>query len=240
VAAVRDALGGGSLVVQSNLGYSPTGELFNLRAEDVAVAMAVSLGADKLIFLTDPVDNLPSEVTLAEVRELLQAPDLTDEFRMHLRSAAEACERGVSRVHIVDREADGSLLVELFTRDGCGTLVSAEPYERIRLATLDDIGGIVSLIEPLEISGVLVRRSREQLELEIDRFMVIERDGDIIGCAALYPYPLARTGELACLVIHPDYRNGGRAGRLLTHIEAWARKLDLTSIFVLSTQTTLV
>jgi len=238
VAAVREALSGGSVVVQSNLGYSPTGELFNLRAEDVAVAMAVSLGADKLIFLTDPVDNLPSEVTLADVRKLLQAPDLTDEFRMHLRSAAEACERGISRVHIVDRETDGSLLVELFTRDGCGTLVSAEPYERIRLATLDDIGGIVSLIEPLEISGVLVRRSREQLELEIDRFMVIERDGDIIGCAALYPYPLARTGELACLVIHPDYRHGGRAGRLLTHMEAWARKLDLTSIFVLSTQTT--
>jgi len=238
VAGVRDALDGGSVVVQSNLGYSPTGELFNLRAEDVAVAMAVSLSADKLIFLTDPVDDLPGEVTLADVRELLQAPGLTDEFRMHLCSAAEACERGVSRVHLVDRETDGGLLVELFTRDGCGTLVSAEPYERIRLATLDDIGGIVSLIEPLEISGVLVRRSREQLELEIDRFMVIERDGDIIGCAALYPYPQARTGELACLVIHPDYRDGGRAGRLLTHMEAWARKLDLTSIFVLSTQTT--
>ncbi|MFW6342579.1 MAG: amino-acid N-acetyltransferase, partial [Halothiobacillaceae bacterium] len=132
----------------------------------------------------------------------------------------------------------GALLAELFTRDGCGTLITAEAYERTRPATLDDIGGIVALIEPLEQAGVLVRRSREQLELEIDRFTVIERDGDVIGCAALYPDIEARTGELACLVIHPDYRGEGRAGRLLAFMEQQARKQNLASIFVLSTQTT--
>lgn len=239
VEGIRDALGDGSIVVQSNLGFSPTGELFNLRAEDIAEAVAESLGADKLIFLTDPVDDLPSVMSLVDVRLLLDRADtvLSDEFRLHLESAIHACSRGVDRVHLVDRDVDGSLLVELFTRDGSGTLISAEPFEKIRPASLDDIGGIVALIEPLEQAGVLVRRSREQLELEVERFVVIERDGDVIGCAALYPYPESSTAELAALVVHPAYQRGGRAGRLLAFLESRARSLGLRSVFLLSTQT---
>lgn len=239
VDGIRDALGDGSIVVQSNLGFSPTGELFNLRAEEVAESLAVSLGADKLIFLTDPVDDLPSVMGLTDVQQLLSRPQstLSDEFRLHLESATRACSRGVDRVHLVDREDDGALLVELFTRDGCGTLISAEPFEWIRAASLDDIGGIVALIEPLEQTGVLVRRSREQLELELDRFVVIERDGDIIGCAALYPYPESQSAELAALVIHPAYQRGGRAGRILNFLELRARSMGLKSVFLLSTQT---
>jgi amino-acid N-acetyltransferase len=239
VDGIRDALGDGSIVVQSNLGFSPTGELYNLRAEEVAESLSVSLGADKLIFLTDPVDDLPSVMGLADVHQLLSqsGSTLSDEFRLHLESAVRACSRGVDRVHLVDREDDGALLVELFTRDGCGTLISAEPFERIRAASLDDIGGIVALIEPLEQTGVLVRRSREQLELELDRFVVIERDGDIIGCAALYPYPESQSAELAALVVHPAYQRGGRAGRLLSFLELRARSMGLKSLFLLSTQT---
>lgn len=239
VAGIRDALGDGSIVVQSNLGFSPTGELYNLRAEEVAEALAVSLGADKLIFLTDPVDNLPNVMALNEVQNLLDHPvtPFSDEFRLHLESAIRACSRGVDRVHLVDRDDDGALLVELFTRDGSGTLISSEPFEKIRAASLNDIGGIVALIEPLEQTGVLVRRSREQLELELDRFVVIERDGDVIGCAALYPYPEESTAELAALVVHPAYQRGGRAGRLLGFLELRARAAQLNSLFLLSTQT---
>jgi amino-acid N-acetyltransferase len=239
VEGIRDALGDGSIVVQSNLGFYPTGELYNLRAEEVAEALAVSLGADKLIFLTDPVDNLPNVMALNEVQNLLDHPitPLSDEFRLHLESAIRACSRGVDRVHLVDRDDDGALLVELFTRDGSGTLISSEPFEKIRAASLNDIGGIVALIEPLEQTGVLVRRSREQLELELDRFVVIERDGDVIGCAALYPYPKESTAELAALVVHPAYQRGGRAGRLLSFLELRARAAQLSSLFLLSTQT---
>ncbi len=239
VEGIRDALGDGSIVVQSNLGFSPTGELYNLRAEEVAEALAVSLGADKLIFLTDPVDNLPNVMALNEVRHLLDdaVTPLSDEFRHHLESALRACSRGVDRVHLVDRDDDGALLVELFTRDGSGTLISSEPFETIRAASLNDIGGIVALIEPLEQTGVLVRRSREQLELELDRFVVIERDGDVIGCAALYPYPEESSAELAALVVHPAYQRGGRAGRLLSFLESRARAAQLSSVFLLSTQT---
>ncbi|MFW6322847.1 MAG: amino-acid N-acetyltransferase, partial [Guyparkeria sp.] len=155
VDGVRDALGDGSIVVQSNIGYSPTGELFNLRAEDVAESMAVALGADKLIFLTDPLDDLPTAMSLAEVEGLLdrEGDNLSTEFQLHLHSAVRACSKGVDRIHLVDREVDGALLVELYTRDGCGTLITSEPYERIRPATLDDIGGILALIEPMEQAG---------------------------------------------------------------------------------------
>ncbi|MDD3609631.1 MAG: amino-acid N-acetyltransferase [Halothiobacillaceae bacterium] len=237
VAGLKDAVEDGSLVVQPSLGFSPTGEIFNLRAEEVAVATAVALGADKLIFLTDPIEGLPAEMTPTDAGRMRHDVALSEEFRLHLDSAVEACARGVSRVHLVDRETPGSLLLELFTRDGSGTLITAEPYERTRTAQMEDIGGIVALITPLEEEGVLVRRSREQLELEIDRFVVIERDGDVIGCAALYPYPENAMGELACLVIHPDYQRAGRAQRLLTHMEHLARRLGLARLFVLTTQT---
>ena len=240
VDGVRDALGDGSIVVQTNIGFSPTGELFNLRSEDVAESMAVALGADKLIFLTDPLEDLPTAMSLAEVEGLLDKADdaaLSTEFRLHLESAVRACSKGVDRIHLVDREVDGALLVELYTRDGCGTLITSEPYERIRPATLDDIGGILALIEPMEQAGVLVRRSREQLELETDRFVVIDRDGDIIACAALYPFPEDGTAELAALVVHPAYQGGGRAARLLAFMESRARSLGLKSVFLLSTQT---
>ena len=237
---VRDALGDGSIVVQTNIGFSPTGELFNLRSEDVAESMAVALGADKLVFLTDPLEDLSTAMSLAEVEGLLEKADeaaLSTEFRLHLESAVRACSKGVDRIHLVDREVDGALLVELYTRDGCGTLITAEAYERIRPATLDDIGGILALIEPMEQAGVLVRRSREQLELETDRFVVIDRDGDIIACAALYPFPEDRAAEIAALVVHPAYQDGGRAARLLAFLESRARSLGLKSIFLLSTQT---
>lgn len=240
VDGVRDALGDGSIVVQTNIGFSPTGELFNLRSEDVAESMAVALGADKLVFLTDPLEDLPTAMSLAEVEGLLEKADeaaLSTEFRLHLESAVRACSKGVDRIHLVDREVDGALLVELYTRDGCGTLITSEPYERIRPATLDDIGGILALIEPMEQAGVLVRRSREQLELETDRFVVIDRDGDIIACAALYPFPDDGTAELAALVVHPAYQGGGRAARLLAFMESRARSLGLKSVFLLSTQT---
>ncbi|HHQ69518.1 MAG TPA: amino-acid N-acetyltransferase [Halothiobacillaceae bacterium] len=235
-AALHAALQHEAVVVQSTLGFSPTGEMFNLRAEEVAEAIAASVGADKLIYLTTLPEHLPSTLTLDEVDRWLPDPEQAAEFSGHLASARRAVEQGVARVHLIDRCMDGGLLIELYTRDGCGTMVTKEPYEQIRPASLDDIGGILALIEPLEREGVLVRRSREQLELEIERFIVIDRDGDVIGCAALYPFPAEKTAELAALVVHPAYQHGGRAGRLLQYLEDMARQAGLESVFLLSTQ----
>jgi amino-acid N-acetyltransferase len=241
--AIRQRLNNGAIVLLSPLGYSPTGEVFNLSAEEVATASAIALGADKLIFISAylPVTDsspLPRELTPAEAEQLLQSrSQLSNELAYHLQSAAHACRSRVQRVHIIDQRLDGALLMELFKRDGVGTLVTATAFEDTRKATIEDVGGILELIAPLEEKGLLVRRPRERLEMEIHCFMVMERDGAIIACAALYPFPEEKIGELACLVVHPDYRQSGRATDLLSTIEKAAKQQSLNHLCVLTTQT---
>lgn len=244
----RDGIGrrldAGDMVLLSPLGYSPTGEVFNLSAEEVATAAATALGADKLLFLVEGagvVDGrrrLIHQLSPDEADRLLSGKRrLPEEIASHLAAAARACRNGVHRAHLIDRRADGALLLELFTRDGIGTMVTAHRYEQMRRATIEDVGGVLELIAPLEADGVLVRRSRELLEMEIDHFTVIERDGMVIGCAALYPFPDEKVGELACMAVHPEYRGGGRGDLLLGHVENLARGMGIEQLFVLTTRT---
>jgi len=242
-AGIHEQLNAGRIVLLSPLGYSPTGEVFNLSAEEVATAVAVALRAEKLVLLID-ADGLRDskrrlirQLSLPEAEQLLHSRrKLSDGWIRHLNNAIDSCRSGVRRTHLVDHNADGGLLLELFTRDGVGTLISAELYEGLRAATIDDVGGILQLIAPLEDKGALVKRSRELLEMEIDHFMVVKRDGMIIACAALYPYD-GQVAELACLVVHPDYRSNGRGDNLLEAIELRARQNGIKRLFVLTTQT---
>lgn len=242
--AIRTQLDNNAIVLLSPLGYSPTGETFNLSAEEVATVAATQLGADKLIYLVDAkgiTDNrkrLIRELTIDEAESLLaKKHKLSDDIQHCLQSALQACRHDVPRVHILNRHTDGALLLELFTRDGCGTLVTAESFEGTRKAQLSDIGGILELISPLEEDDILVKRSREKLEMEIEYFTVVERDGTIIACAALYPFIKEHCSELACLAVHPAYRNQGRGDALLNYIERQNKQLGIEKIFVLTTRT---
>ncbi len=232
--AIRDQLDQGAIVLVSPLGYSKAGEIFNINSLEVAREVASALLADKLIYLTaeGPVtegDAIVSELQVGTIEEAALDP------LSPLAQAKRACIRGVGRCHLLSHDTDGALLEELFTRDGAGTQVVRQSYEMVRKAEADDIGGIIELIRPLEDQGVLVRRSRELLESEIGHFMVIERDGMIVACAALYPF--GDRGELACLVTHPDYRDDDRGERLLKVIEDEARKRGMVQLFALTTQT---
>ncbi len=234
-------LDGGFIVLLSPIGYSPTGEVFNLSLEDIAVHTASSLGADKLLLFGEARGvisdgELVRQCNLTEALELLRS-DLENEQLRLLQSARQACTAGVRRCQIISYAEDCALLQELFTHDGSGTLVGPDEYEQSRVATIEDVGGILELIEPLERDGVLVKRSREVLETEIARFRLLERDGRILACAALYPFPEQACGELACIVTHPDYRGNDRAGRLLQELEQAAGSLGLEQVFVLTTQT---
>ncbi len=243
--AIRLWLDQDAIVLLSPLGYSPTGEIFNLSAEDVASATAMALRADKLLVLSespelrDPASGRPiRELSPSDARRVLaDGADLPEETARYLQQALRACQAGVRRVHVLNRETNGALLRELFTRDGVGALITADIYEGLRPAMIDDVGGLLELIQPLEEDGTLVRRSRERLEMEIDRFILLERDGAIIGCSALYPFPEEQLGELACVAVHPDYRNKGRADALLSFIERQARAQGLQRLFVLTTRT---
>ncbi len=243
-AAIRQRLDDNDIVLLSPLGYSPTGEIFNLSLEDVASAAAQALGADKLIFLmeTTGVQNAQGDLlrslNVLEAQQLLAHPEhLAEDVSYYLPCAINACEQGVGRVHLISRHTDGALLSELFTHDGVGTMLTPRRLETLRTANIDDVGGILALIRPLEEEGMLVRRSRERLEMEIDRFIVLEYDGILIGCAALYPFADDNAGELACLAIHPDYRGQTRGDALLAAVEQAALAMQLERLFVLTTHT---
>ncbi|WP_350657272.1 amino-acid N-acetyltransferase [Psychrobacter sp. S1-30-MNA-CIBAN-0213] len=241
VEAIKNNLIHDHIVILGSMGYSATGEVFNLLSEDVALSAAVALGADKLIFLGEEADindngRLLHEMIPNEVDRFLRERDLNNEINYFLHCASNACRQGVHRTHIISYAKDGALLEELFTRDGSGTLISHDPYEEIRHANIDDVVGLIELLTPLEEQGILVSRSRERLEQEIDNYSVIERDGMILGCAALYPLD-TDAAEVACVAVHPEYRNGSRGADLLAFLEQQARSHGLHKLFVLTTRT---
>ncbi|WER47150.1 amino-acid N-acetyltransferase [Cupriavidus sp. WKF15] len=241
--SVRMSLSHGKIVLFSPLGFSPTGQAFNLSMEDVASATATALKADKLIFITevpgvlDPVGKLMKEMSLRTAVERLQNNHLTPDIGYYLQHLVKALKGGVPRAHLIPYSLDGSVLLELFLHDGVGTMISDTDLESLREATLDDVGGILQLIAPLEQDGTLVPRGRHLIERDIANFSVIEHDGVLFGCAALYDYPRENMGEMACLTVSSEAQGTGDGERLLKRIERRARSLGLDRLFVLTTRT---
>ena len=240
--AINQQLDQGNIVLLSSCGYSPSGEMFNLAAEDVATQAAISLTAEKLILMGED-EGLPSaseessvisQITTAELTTLID--DLSGEHEMHAQASLTAVKAGINRAHLLSYKIDGALLQELFTHEGAGTLITADDYELLRQANTEDVAGILELLRPLEEQGILVRRSREVLETEIHRFKVIELDGMVIACAAIYPYS-SDLAELACVAVRAEYRSGQRGDRLLSAISSQAKANNIHRIFVLTTRT---
>ena len=243
-AAIHQQLDQNTVVLISPIGYSPSGEVFNLSAEQVATAVSIALKAEKLILLTEHSCCTPEngehirQMTTDETDHFLQHhPDIPDLIKLPLKAAIQSCQAGIERVHLINRHIDGALLQELFSRDGIGTLISSAPFEVLRSAKLDDIGGILELIKPLEQQGILVKRSREKIEMELADYIVIERDGLIIACAAFHANEQGCFGAIACLAVHDNYQGARRGGRLLNYVYQKAMQMKLKKLFVLSTQT---
>jgi len=240
---IRHQLDDGSIVLLPPLGYSRTGEVFNLSSEDLATEVAIALQADKLILMygeqgvINSSGELIRELNTEETEQLINDEQQCLEIQRHLKAAYRACHAGIQRTHLVSFAEDGALLSELYSRDGSGTLVTVQSYEQIRPAQASDAAGIIELIRTQEEKGVLVRRSRERLESEIEQFTVIERDDTIIGCAALYPFEDNTSAELACVVVHPDYQRANRGEQLLNQVVEQARQQNLKRLLVLTTQT---
>jgi amino-acid N-acetyltransferase len=240
--AIQQQLQTCALVLISPIGFSPTGEAFNLSYQDVATQTAIAIKAEKLIVIT-ATDGIVSGNQLLRSIAIAEAENLRDQLtdpqqRQLLASAHTACSQGVDRVHLLGCAEDGALLTELFTREGIGTLIAQDHSEVIRAATIEDVGGILDLIRPLEEQQVLVKRSRELLETEISRFtLVVHPEGFLLGCAALYPMAGKAEGEIACVATHSDFTGKGIASRLLAHIEEQAAQMGITKLFVLTTQT---
>jgi amino-acid N-acetyltransferase len=244
VLALSNRLHFGEVVLLSPLGYSPTGEVFNLTLEDVATATAIALDADKLVFLmdTDGVhgkqDDLLRELTITQAQAVLSTKrQLPDDVNLFLPCAIRACAAGVARTHLISRHTDGAVLQEMFSDQGIGTMVVESTLNTLRDASIEDVGGILQLLRPLEEQGILVRRSRELLEREIERFVVLEHDHRIVGCAALYPFPDEAAAELACLAVDAQCRDKGYGEAILDHMAHLAKSQKLKKLFVLTTRT---
>ena len=256
---IHHALSNGDIVLLTPIGYSPTGEAFNLMMEDVAASVAVALDAEKLLFLIDAnglpplpgaktkrarAQEISRELSAAEAEMLFksaaQSPELagmSDDTLRALDAAVRASKGGVARTHLIPRDTDGAVLMELFSYGGIGTMITEAGLETLREASIADVGGVLKLIEPLEADGTLVRRGREKLEAEISQFIVIEHDGVIAGCAALYPFAKEGSAEMACFVVDPAYRGRNYGEQLLARIESRARQVRVKRLFVLTTRT---
>ena len=237
--SIAHSLANNKIVLMSPLGFSPTGQAFNIAYEDVATATAMAVKADKLIFLTeyngitDTDGELIKEFSLRQLEDHINGLTLADaDLKVLLQNAIRAIKSGVSRVHLLPHDRDGALLEELFTHDGISTMIAASDIEHLREANLDDVGGILQLIEPLEDEGILVARGRDVIERDITHFSVIEHDRVLFGCAALFPYSNG-VGELSCLAVDPQAQESGDGERLLKRIEARAKAAGLKKIFVL-------
>lgn len=244
--AIHRQLDSGAIVLMGPVAVSVTGESFNLTSEEIATQLAIKLKAEKMIGfcssqgVTNDDGDIVSELFPNEAQARVKAQEEKGDYNSgtvrFLRGAVKACRSGVRRCHLISYQEDGALLQELFSRDGIGTQIVMESAEQIRRATINDIGGILELIRPLEQQGILVRRSREQLEMEIDKFTIIQRDNTTIACAALYPFPEEKIGEMACVAVHPDYRSSSRGEVLLERITAQAKQSGLSKLFVLTTR----
>ncbi|HCR7046485.1 TPA: amino-acid N-acetyltransferase [Shigella flexneri] len=244
--AIHRQLESGAIVLMGPVAVSVTGESFNLTSEEIATQLAIKLKAEKMIGfcssqgVTNDDGDIVSELFPNEAQARVEAQEEKGDYNSgtvrFLRGAVKACRSGVRRCHLISYQEDGALLQELFSRDGIGTQIVMESAEQIRRATINDIGGILELIRPLEQQGILVRRSREQLEMEIDKFTIIQRDNTTIACAALYPFPEEKIGEMACVAVHPDYRSSSRGEVLLERIAAQAKQSGLSKLFVLTTR----
>ena len=247
-AAIQRHLDNHNIVLLGPSGYSTTGEVFNLLTEEVATKTAIALKADKLIFLSEHMGvsnaagDLLREISSQQLDQYIhQYQNSQPEWVMPLRAAQTASVNAINRVHLLSYTHDGALVEELFTRDGCGTMVTDAHYEEVRMANIQDVGGLISLLRPLEEEGILVYRSRERLESEIEQFAVIERDGMILACAALYPIPTTgdelKSAEIACVAVHPTYRKSNRGSQILHYLEEKARSLEIQQLFILTTRT---
>ena len=252
-AGIMQTLDLGAMVLLSPFGFSPTGEAFNLTMEEVATSVAIDLQADKLIFVTEipgirihpdkeasesnPIDT---ELPLAAAQKMLaNLPSATQptDSAFYLQHCVKACVAGVERSHILPFDVDGSLLLEVYVHDGIGTMVVDEKLESLREATADDVSGILQLIEPFERDGTLVKRNRTEIERDASNYTILEHDGVIFACAALYPYSEAKTAEMAALTVSPHVQGQGDGERVLKRIEHRAKAAGLDSIFVLTTRT---
>ncbi|NCC59722.1 MAG: amino-acid N-acetyltransferase [Verrucomicrobiae bacterium] len=237
---LKDAI----IPVAPPLGFDGEGNTYRVNSDNVACALGVQLQAQKVIFVTATDGLYCNEEMIGSV----QAQDLQEKmnrmqsaFRPEQISKAQyaiqACQQGVPRVHLINGLVNESLITEIFSNEGVGTLIYANEYQQIRRATRKDIRTIMVLIRQAMKTEELSVRTYQDVESRIQDYYLFEIDGHAVGCVALHLSEDKSSGELACLFVTCHYENRGIGRKLIGFIEERARALKLKKIIVLSTQT---
>jgi amino-acid N-acetyltransferase len=225
------------------LGFDGDGRTYRVNSDAVAVALAEALKATKLIFITTHdgltrQGQLIRQMLVADLDSILasQREEILPEMLSKALHASAACKLGVPRVHIINGRIDESLLAEVFSNEGVGTLIYASEYQQIRRAMKKDIRHILQLTKNSVRNEELVKRTRATLEKQITDFYIFEIDKNPVACVALHVYPEHAKGELACLYVRPSHENQGIGRKLVQFVESKAREMGLTELITLSTQ----
>ncbi len=236
-------LGQGIIPVVPPLGFDGDGRTYRVNSDHVAVAVADALKATKLIFIATS-DGLVQQGQL--IRQMLAGDldqilaqkknDLAPETLSKAIHAVAACQAGVQRVHIINGRVDEGLLAEVFSNEGIGTLIYANEYQQVRRALKKDVRSILLLTQGGVASEELVKRTRANIEKQLQDYYMFEIDKNPVACVALHVYPEQKKGELACLYVSASHENQGIGRKLIQFVENKAREMGLSELMTLSTQ----
>ena len=242
VEMLQGLLAQGIIPVVPPLGFDGDGKTYRVNSDSVALELAKSLNAAKLIYITTQdgliyQGNLIRQILVAELDGLLaqNKSGFAPEIASKAHCASAACAAGVSRVHVINGRVDEALLAEVFSNEGIGTLVYANEYQQIRRAMKKDIRAILALTKNSVVSDELIKRTRANLEKTLGDFYIFETDKNPVACVALHLLEQNK-GELACLYVSPSHENQGIGQKLIAYVESKARELGLSELVTLSTQ----
>jgi amino-acid N-acetyltransferase len=252
---LQQILDQGMIPIFPCIGWNAAGKPYNLSSDDIAVAVAEALQAEKLFFVTDSdgvmetrfklpaglvknSDGLVARLSLEEAEEVLRLnagnpdPDLK-----YLALALTACRKGTERAHVVDGRLEGAILREIFSNLGIGTMIYGNnDYESIRPMRADDIGDVLRLMEPLVREGILVTRSEDELTARHGDFVVYSIDDVVHACGALHDYGEGQ-GEIAAIATNPVYSHLSMGRKIVSYLVEKAARIGMTRVFVLTTRT---
>ena len=238
---LQTLLAAGITPVIPPLGFDGDGKTYRVTSDTIALAIATALKAAKILFITTSdglfhQGKLLKQVLAADLRTLIDRKELSPEDTARARAAATACLQGIPRVHLINGRTDESLLAEVFSNEGVGTLIYADEFQQIRPALKKDIRALLRLTKNSVLSDELVKRTRATIEKQLGDYYVFDIDRNPVACVALHLYPDVNKGELAFLFVAPSHENQGLGKKLIQFVENKARELGLAELVTLSTQ----
>ena len=239
------------------IGWNKLGQAYNISSTELATELCKYMQVGKLFFIgsengirleglatgkntkyLEPTDSgVISALDVDQAKELLElnADKLNFAQKDYLQNAINACEAGANRVHLLSGEFQGSVLQEVFSARGDGTMVYANQYSSIRPANMEDIPDILRIMQDYIAKGYLVPRTQESISEKLKDYVVYSIDNSIHGCGALHEFEDGMA-EVAAIAVAANYRKSGIGDAIVRHLSSVGRMKGYKKLFLLTTQ----